>query len=763
MISNRRFLFLLILSTIFVSFFINGFSAPIVQKTSERPVHNLSYNTYIREWLVAGPFPNPATDEELPDGSYHYGFYTDFLKSIGGENKAVFEKNTSIRFTDQHGEAHVIGTQSVKAGENGIIDFDKMFNKIDQKVAYAFCYLNVVSDQEAFFLFGSDDGAKVWINGMLVHKNYVARALKQDDDRFSAKLKQGLNPILVKIEDRVRDWGFVLKTVDEGGYQKIIAEEQAKKDFNDFLNCSIVPKQLNTWNYVFVPGEFPELQWERPYLVEKVMGKFPLNVRWFDSELNEVKKADKPGRYAFMADGITANGIQIRRAATMYCMPRYWISWGERPKANLEFLPVDFINKKIWEEHSDPISYFTGRIALLSILNQKEGAILMSYLHEMKTEGKPPTLTDTPIIRDHDYHLALKRKLLGVEHKWQPLQMPQKIVNKPAAILHEGSEQEAGIKLGTADKIRSVCQQWYEKSGEPFIVFVARHGVIIIHEAFGERSDGLVTLETATEMASITKLLTGVMFAQFVDQRLINIDDPVGKYLPDFPIEGDKAVTLRHCFTHTSGLWGHEEWGGLHNPYLDNVIANLIKELPVGKIHNYNGMGYDLAGKVMEMVSGKSIFRLMRENFFDPLGLSNTILEEDLGFSCFSTAGEFAVFGQLLLNRGTYGDLKFFTPETFEQLLPKPLNQFYPDINVEWGIGLTWMRQWHPDAGKNGIPEDQTVLSKNVIGHGSATSAILRVDLDNDLVICQTRRRGGKYYEKYLAKLLMAIDKGLKD
>ncbi|MBC8184038.1 hypothetical protein H8E88_23335 [candidate division KSB1 bacterium] len=200
MISNRRFLFLLILSTIFVSFFINGFSAPIVQKTSERPVHNLSYNTYIREWLVAGPFPNPATDEELPDGSYHYGFYTDFLKSIGGENKAVFEKNTSIRFTDQHGEAHVIGTQSVKAGENGIIDFDKMFNKIDQKVAYAFCYLNVVSDQEAFFLFGSDDGAKVWINGMLVHKNYVARALKQDDDRFSAKLKQGLNPILIKIE-----------------------------------------------------------------------------------------------------------------------------------------------------------------------------------------------------------------------------------------------------------------------------------------------------------------------------------------------------------------------------------------------------------------------------------------------------------------------------------------------------------------------------------------------------------------------------------
>ena len=53
-------------------------------------------------------------------------------------------------------------------------------------------------------------------------------------------------------------------------------------------------------------------------------------------------------------------------------------------------------------------------------------------------------------------------------------------------------------------------------------------------------------------------------------------------------------------------------------------------------------------------------------------------------------------------------------------------------------------------------------LSKNVIGHGSATSAILRVDLDNDLVITQSRRRGGKAYGKYLVEFLMAIEDGLE-
>ena len=151
----------------------------------------------------------------------------------------------------------------------------------------------------------------------------------------------------------------------------------------------------------------------------------------------------------------------------------------------------------------------------------------------------------------------------------------------------------------------------------------------------------------------------------------------------------------------------------------------------------------------------------MRENLFDPLEMKNTTLEEDLGFSCFSTAGDFAKFGQLLLNKGSYGELEFFSPQTFERILPKPLNTYYPDIEKDWGIGITWMRQKHPEAGKNGVPKNATILSRNVIGHGSATFAILRVDLDNDLVIAQSRRRAGKAYGKNLVKFLMAIEEGL--
>jgi hypothetical protein len=545
------------------------------------------------------------------------------------------------------------------------------------------------------------------------------------------------------------------------GEQLPVKPLSEQKELREFLGCQVVPQLGNAWDYTFEPGEFPKLEWDGPEVVKKMMGEFPLKVRWFDEELREVTAAERPGRYAFYAEGRTPAGKVIRRGGTLFCRPKDWMGWNEKPKVHFDFLPLDGVTRKAWDRHQEAIDGFAGRTLLLSILRQREGAVLMSYLHEMRATGEKPALTDTPLIRDHEYHLALKRRILRVEGRYRPMRLPQRSAGTEAPVLRPGTEAESGFKPGTAVRLREICQEWFEESGEPFNLVVARRSVVILDESFGDWSWGELTRETPTEMASLTKLLTGILFAQFVDQSLIAIDDPVGKYLPDFPATGDNVLTLRHCFTHATALYGHEEWGGMHNPWLENVIANASEHLLPGRTHNYNGIGYDLAGKVMEIVSGKSIFRLMRENFFGPLGLEHTTLEEDLGFSCFSTAADFAVIGQLLLNRGAYGELAFFSPKVFEQLLPQPLSRYYPGLDEEWGIGITWMRQSHPGAGKNGVPSDATILSRNTIGHGSATAAILRVDLNNELVISQTRRRAGSDYDKHLLKFLIALEEGL--
>jgi hypothetical protein len=54
-----------------------------------------------------------------------------------------------------------------------------------------------------------------------------------------------------------------------------------KEAIIEFQNCRVVPKLGNPWDYTFEPGKFPSLEWDRPYFVEKVVGEFPLEARWF--------------------------------------------------------------------------------------------------------------------------------------------------------------------------------------------------------------------------------------------------------------------------------------------------------------------------------------------------------------------------------------------------------------------------------------------------------------------------------------------------
>lgn len=704
------------------------------------PVNYLSEKGLVNNWLIIGAFPNQE-DESLfiSNEVCRSGFHKDYLQDLGGEAKAVITQNTTVHYEDENRKAGVAKTYPMQA-DRGIVDFEKIFPGMDYKVGYAYSYIHSDKNKTVHFYFGSDDCAKIWINGECVYKfwNNSGRSCRPREDHFIVKLSKGLNSILIKDEDRSGGWQFILEAVDEKGHEIIQAELLKIMNLKEFQNYVLRPEVK--WDYMFSPGKFPNIVWESPAGIENLAGNFPLNVRWFNRNLEEVNKADKPGRYLAYVEGKSPSGINVRRALMLYCRPADWHPWRDEVKAYVNYLPNSQINEKAWGERKEIISLYAGNQFIHQLQTTEEGAILMAYLHEMKPLGRELLPTETPEIINNDSHLALKRKILGIENKYQPLELPR-TSNPKAPVLREGTAKEAGVKANAVRKIRSVCQEWYNESKEPFVVLIARHGVIILHEGFGETAKGPVKLDTPFQIASITKAMTGIMFAQFVDQGLIDIDDPVGKYLPDFPVEGDKVITLRHCFTHTTGLEGHFEWDGVHNPWLDNVIANGLDYLNPGKVHKYNGMGYDLAGKVMEVVSGKSIPRLMYENFFEPLGIQHTTIY-DLACATTSSAEDIASMGQLLLNKGSYGDRIFFSPETFEKLVPRKLNEYYPELgdDIEWGIGLTWRRT----IGS----EEKIILSKNTIGHGAASYSIFSVDLDNDIIVAQVRNTHSKKYDE---------------
>jgi CubicO group peptidase (beta-lactamase class C family) len=312
--------------------------------------------------------------------------------------------------------------------------------------------------------------------------------------------------------------------------------------------------------------------------------------------------------------------------------------------------------------------------------------------------------------------------------------------------------------------VDDVCRAWAADSGVPFTTLVARRGVIVTHAAFGNDAAGRpVTLDFRNDIASISKSLTAILFSQFLDQGVVRLDDKVSVAFPDYPRGGDdhdpNVPTFRQCLTHTSGLSGHSEFGGFANPHLENVILNGIDVNEPGKAYNYSGMGYDLVAKAMELLAGKTLARLFAGQLLIPLGLGDMPVSASAGTR--PTVLQLATFAQWLANRGSYGELEFISPQTFETLLPHDLSRRYPGINEIEGIGMHWtphLRQAHPDA--NGAPA--TFFIARTVGHGSLSGCIYLADLDRGVVVAQVRPSVGPRYGEWVPRFFEAITTGMR-
>jgi hypothetical protein len=62
---------------------------------------------------------------------------------------------------------------------------------------------------------GSDDGVKVWLNGELVHENWLHRGVVSDNDRVPVNFKKGKNQLVLKIQNALGPWGFCCRLLEE--------------------------------------------------------------------------------------------------------------------------------------------------------------------------------------------------------------------------------------------------------------------------------------------------------------------------------------------------------------------------------------------------------------------------------------------------------------------------------------------------------------------------------------------------------------------
>ena len=284
------FLIIVILSLLFILFCENQKS--IYQFNGKDTV-------YFRDWLLCGSFPNcPECDPvDYKHDERCKGFYTDYLKSIGGELNAHPQKGSFVTAPDLNLKREWFYYHS----ETDKIPFNSIFEPNDLVVAYAFCQVNSDYQQKAILSLGSNDGIKVFLNGEKVHENHPldGRWLQKDNDYVPVALKSGVNNFLFKVDEGTGEFGIVVRLLN---YDSTLAD--IRRNLVSYKALSLV-----TENDLLVA------QFGQPYKIGALHPGGEVMIEIFDEKSKKLReKKGLPGsQLDFLLDYLP-NGFLLARA-----------------------------------------------------------------------------------------------------------------------------------------------------------------------------------------------------------------------------------------------------------------------------------------------------------------------------------------------------------------------------------------------------------------------------------------------------------------
>ena len=266
-----------------------------------------------------------------------------------------------------------------------------------------------------------------------------------------------------------------------------------------------------------------------------------------------------------------------------------------------------------------------------------------------------------------------------------------------------------GMSASRLESIDRVVQRGIKAGGYPgAAVVVGRKGAAVWERGFGklswENSSSAVDAEhTIYDIASLSKVVgTTTAIMVLYDEKKVDLDAPVFRYIPAFSGGLKDQVTVRDLLTHRSGLpAGRDLWRISHSPQeaRDLVVSTPLEYAPnTGYI--YSDLGADILGMIVESVSGQRLDVFLKHRVFGPLGMHDTFyrpadslryriaptevhpprgypiqgeVHDENAYALggiaghaglFSTAADLSIFAQMMLNGGNYDGTQIISDST---------------------------------------------------------------------------------------------------
>jgi CubicO group peptidase (beta-lactamase class C family) len=335
-----------------------------------------------------------------------------------------------------------------------------------------------------------------------------------------------------------------------------------------------------------------------------------------------------------------------------------------------------------------------------------------------------------------------------------------------AADLPTAKPEQVGLSSERLERVGQVLRADVERGRIPgAVVVIARKGRIASVQAVGFRdkaSGAPMTPDALFRIASMTKPIVTVAALSLYEEGRLLLSDPVSKYIPAFKNQTvgleraavEREMTIQDLMRHTSGLtYGNRGTTEIYKMYpessnvssltltMDEFVERLSRApllYQPGTRWEYS-LSTDVLGRVVEIVSGKPLGEVLAERVYRPLKMTDTTFlvpadkrarvaqplpthpdtgaeykladptvprKFDCGGGCaVSTAGDYARFAQMLLNRGSLDGARVLGPRTVDFMMSDHLGAisrgaFNSSPGYTWGLGVA-VRQ---DKGLAAIP-----------------------------------------------------------
>jgi CubicO group peptidase (beta-lactamase class C family) len=298
------------------------------------------------------------------------------------------------------------------------------------------------------------------------------------------------------------------------------------------------------------------------------------------------------------------------------------------------------------------------------------------------------------------------------------------------------------------------------------VVLIQQHGLPVYLKCFGVRDVATklpMTPDTIFALHSMTKPITSLAAMMLIDAGKLSLDDRLAKYIPSFAnmmvglermdakgepilelVPAERQLTIRDLLLHTAeisyeylgGNWVRRVYSEAHlfdGPFDNKEFAERIAKLPLarqpGTLWRY-GHSTDVLGRVIEIVSGQTLYQFEKQHIFDPLGMIHTkfvldtpeeraLMAEPLpndrilvdserqrrahpewesgGGGLVSTVNDYARFAQMILNGGELEGRRYLSPGAFKGMTTDKIGPgsgvsrdyfYFPGDGFGFGYGL---------------------------------------------------------------------------